>query len=304
MPCIVAFVILGIMSLFSATHRALAKEAFDCVFRRVTFRPCNTGFQEKIKAGFTAKFATHAPWLARFINKRFELLAWVFMIITLGSLFWAGHGVYNFYLYGSCNGLNDTGLCLLDPTGENNRVSPTESCERPLEQGAKELTLEGVDLSAFPRLERSGDDEVVFIGCVNCEYSRQVYNLVFDLATEQRANFTFAHYPIKSETTYITDLLVCAQQQNSNRIWALIKRLFGNEPSVNASTTDVLAEAADLGYDFDQLAACMPDPATASTSAELTTEIAKTNLYGTPIVFINGQAFVGPKPLRVYRNAF
>ena len=55
MFCIVAFIVLSIISIFSVSHRALAKEAFDCVFRRVTLRPCNTGFQEKMKAQITGK---------------------------------------------------------------------------------------------------------------------------------------------------------------------------------------------------------------------------------------------------------
>ena len=48
MFCIVAFVVLGIMGIFSATNRGLAKEAFDCVLRRVTLRPCTTGFDQKM----------------------------------------------------------------------------------------------------------------------------------------------------------------------------------------------------------------------------------------------------------------
>ena len=34
-----------------------------------------------------------------------------------------------------------------------------------------------------------------------------------------------------------------------------------------------------------------------------TEELNKTNMYGTPTIFINGKAFVGPKPYRVYRSA-
>ena len=52
MACLIALIIFGIMGIFSASHRALAKEAFICVFKRVTFRPCDTGFKEKIKLRF------------------------------------------------------------------------------------------------------------------------------------------------------------------------------------------------------------------------------------------------------------
>ena len=89
MPCIIAFIILGLMSIFSATHRQLAKEAFDCVFRRITLRPCNTGFREKIKAAFVARLILKSPLLAKLAAKNFELLSWIFAILTLGSLFWS-----------------------------------------------------------------------------------------------------------------------------------------------------------------------------------------------------------------------
>ena len=32
-------------------------------------------------------------------------------------------------------------------------------------------------------------------------------------------------------------------------------------------------------------------------------ELKKTNMYGTPTIFIKDKAFVGPKPYRVYRSA-
>ena len=50
MFCIISFVVLSILGIFSATNRALARESLDCVLRRVTLRPCNTGFDEKMKA--------------------------------------------------------------------------------------------------------------------------------------------------------------------------------------------------------------------------------------------------------------
>ena len=74
MFCIVAFVILGIMGIFSATNRALAKEAFDCVLRRVTLRPCNTGFDQKMKAKILGSVITRSEFAARLISKNFELL--------------------------------------------------------------------------------------------------------------------------------------------------------------------------------------------------------------------------------------
>lgn len=299
MPCIAAFIVLGIMSIFSATHRSLAKEAFDCVFRRVTFRPCNTGFQEKIKASFTARFVVSVPWLAKLINKHFELLSWVFMILTLGSLFWALQGLYFFYLYGSCNGLNDTGVCVLDIRGENNQISACGT-------GVKDpdaLTTAGVDTTIFAQTSKQSDDEIIFIGCVNCAYTREVYQTVYQLALDKNVNFRFAHYPVKPETDYLTGLLDCAWTLDENQYWPFLSQLFINDTTVNASSAAIIAQAATFGYSSERLSNCLTLPETATAAAKLEGEVEKTGLYGTPLVFIKGEALVGPKPKRVYEQA-
>ena len=99
MPCIIALIIFGIMGIFSASHRALAKEAFNCVFRRITFRPCDTNFQEKIKGKILSKIITRSTFLAKMVNKHYEILSWIFFILMLGSTFYVLRGGYNFYVY-------------------------------------------------------------------------------------------------------------------------------------------------------------------------------------------------------------
>ena len=80
MICIIALVVFSIMGIFSLTYRNLAKEAFDCVFRRITFRPCNTGFNEKIKSQLVAKLLNKSVFAARIFNKYFEVFSWAFLI--------------------------------------------------------------------------------------------------------------------------------------------------------------------------------------------------------------------------------
>ena len=106
MFCIIAFIVLSILGIFSASNRELAREALDCVLRRVTLRPCNTGFDEKMKAKILGTVITRSEASARFLNKYFEPLSWVFFILLLGSSIWSVRGVYLYYTTGSCNGLN------------------------------------------------------------------------------------------------------------------------------------------------------------------------------------------------------
>ena len=100
--CILALIVFSILGIFSAKYRVLAKEAFDCVFRKVTFRPCLTGLDKRIKAKAVAKMAGKSTGFARVVNRYFEALSLVFLALLLGSAYFAGTGVYNLAVYGSC----------------------------------------------------------------------------------------------------------------------------------------------------------------------------------------------------------
>ncbi|MDP1629426.1 MAG: hypothetical protein Q8L57_02285, partial [bacterium] len=71
MPCLIALIILAFFSIFSVKYRVLTKEAFDCVFRRVTFRPCKTGFDQKIKTGMASWFLKRNEKIGGFVFRRF-----------------------------------------------------------------------------------------------------------------------------------------------------------------------------------------------------------------------------------------
>lgn len=300
MFCIVSFIVLSIISIFSASHRALAKESFDCVFRRITLRPCNTGFQEKMKAQLIGKLLTRSVVLARWVNKNFELLSWILFILTVGSIFWTGKGIYNFYMYGSCNGLNKSGFCALDPTGENNKISQAGGTCSVGQGNEKVVTLNNVNLSTFPRKNNGAKDSVVFIGCFNCDYTRKAYPIFKEFLSKNRVNYTFAHYPIKGETTYILPIGYCAYQQDQEKYWQFVDKLFASTKEDNANPEYVNRVLKELGYSEKSIATCSQSQETKTAVARQRIELEKTNIYGTPLVFINNKGLVGPKPLRVY----
>jgi hypothetical protein len=116
--CIVALVVLSVLSIFSARYRSSAKEAFRCVFRMITFRPCDVHLETKIKTKMTSKLM-FAPSLARFFYKHFKPISWIFTIVFFASLGYSAYGIYNLIVYGSCSPgsyciITDLGLCFLD----------------------------------------------------------------------------------------------------------------------------------------------------------------------------------------------
>jgi protein-disulfide isomerase len=219
------------------------------------------------------------------------------------STFWSVKGVYNFYLYGSCNGLNQGGFCVFDPTGENNKISQIStqcSTEKPSE---KNLTLSGVDLSSFPIKNINTKDKIVFIGCYECDYSRKTYPLIQKLVEKYNVSFTFAHFPIKSEFSTLSKLGYCAYQQDQNKFWQLNGKIFSSDKKDIENPDYVVNLVAELGYDAEALKSCVNSPTTQEVADSQLVELQKTHLYGTPTIFINGQVFVGSKPYRVYERA-
>lgn len=300
MFCIVAFVVLAILGIFSASNRALAREALDCVFRRVTLRPCNTGFDEKMKARILGTVITRSEVAARIINTNFELLSWTFFILMLASTIWSARSLYLFYVTGSCNGLNQSGFCVFDPGGTSNQVSTVAATCKVKPTTEKDLTLKPVDLAAFPVVNPSASSKIVMIGCYACDYTRKTYPMIQTLIERSEASFTFLDYPVKTKTDYLTKVGYCLYHQAPVNYWKLNDILFVSDKSVFETEPFVRKTLTGLGADADKTITCANDPKTEETVQAQMAQIAKTQFYGTPTVFINGQVLVGPKPYRVY----
>jgi len=104
MICLATFIIFSVLGIFSLKYRILAREAFRCVFRRVTLRPCDTSFNQKIKAKITAKLLSKKKIkLAHILHKYFELLSWIFTILLFLSLFFSAKKVFNLVKFGTCD---------------------------------------------------------------------------------------------------------------------------------------------------------------------------------------------------------
>lgn len=300
MFCIIAFVILSILGIFSATHRALAKEALDCVLRRVTFRPCTTGFDEKMKAKILGAVIMRSEKLAGFISKYFEALAWFFFILLLSATIFTFRGLFLFYTTGSCNGLNQEAFCVFDPTGANNQVSTTTQGCKVKPPTLADLTLKGVDLTGFPVLNPTAKEKIVFIGCYACDYTRKAYPMITKLADRFNVGMVFLHYPVKEKTDHTSQVGYCAYQQNQDKFWKLNDVLFSTAKTNLESDAFIQTTLTNLGYDAAKINVCVNDPATEVTVRKQMAEIQKTNFFGTPTIFIKDHVFVGPKPFRVY----
>jgi hypothetical protein len=112
MFCIAAFIVLLVMGAVSAKYRRIARIAFGCAMRRVTFRPCDTTFKQDLKDHLLAPIAVRTPQLVRPASIGLEVVAWLVILTTV----WSGYTVVksglNLYVYGTCNKENSESCTL------------------------------------------------------------------------------------------------------------------------------------------------------------------------------------------------
>lgn len=130
MICIIALFVFGILGIFSATHRKIALEAFECVFKRIRLKPCDSGLDKRLKSQITGRLMRRNPKLARFIYRHFGAISWIFTILMVVSIIYSGLGIYNFVIYGNCDGENSQEACVYEGIGNVFKIDV--SCESPL----------------------------------------------------------------------------------------------------------------------------------------------------------------------------
>jgi hypothetical protein len=304
MLCIVSFIVLSILGIFSASNRQLAREALDCVLRRVTFRPCNTGFDEKVKAKILGVVITRSEGAASFLNKYFEAISWVFFILMVASTIAAVRGVYLFYATGSCNGLNDSSFCVFDPTGQNNQVSSAGAGCAVTDNPVRGLTLQNVDLSSWAVLNENAPDKLVMVGSYGCDYTRKVYPEIRELVKKYNIEFTFGDFPVKEKSDYLPKVGYCVYRTDREKYWQMNDALFATDKANLESAPYVENLLSSLGLDPAKINVCINVPETQEAVKNHLKTIQMTNFYGTPTMFVNGEPVVGPKPYRVYAIMF
>ena len=309
MICFIALIIFGILGIFSATHRKIAKKAFDCVFRRVTLRKCTTGLDVKLKSQITGKFLEKNPKLGTFLYRRFEILSWLFTILMIVSLVWSGVSAYNYYEYGNCNGpsLEDqAGLCLFDPSSSNAQISTCSDTNITAQNPTVEPTVKNVDLSIFPTYAGGNiQDQVVYVGCYSCINTKKVNPIMNQLAANNKdtINFVFIHLPLHKDLEYLFPLENCLYQKSQVRYWNFHDILM-QMPVEEINNKENVLEALKISSDgnLEEILSCAETSEIKELTERQFQEIKKMNIEGTPTIFVNEQVFIGPKPLRVYER--
>lgn len=276
--CFIAAAVLGTLALFSARYRPLAKEAFGCVFRKVTLRPCESNLDERLKSRIVAQTLDFSPAAARILNKYFEVFSWLLVILTLVSLFFFGQGLYNYWQYGNCNGPNSNDFCIFDPFGSGRPVALT-----PVTPG-------------FGPTIGNGSTTIVEFGCFTCPSTRQAQQTVSQLLAENKIKLEFRFMPIAAHphSHEAAEAAACALEQG--KFWEYHDLLF-SKPLEEFSNENFVKWAPEAGLNSTKLEECITSKRGAAR-VDLDLNAGKAaGIYGTPTFFIGSQSLVGPRPL-------
>jgi hypothetical protein len=268
--CVIAFVVLAFMSLFSAKYRPLAKDAFRCVFLKMTLRPCESGLDQKIKMSIVSKAFDKSPPLAKFINTHFELLSWIFVILTLASFVLVLQGLYNIYLYGTCDPVHPE-QCLVSGMLGKIPICPS--------------SFDGITVGPA-----NAKVQIIEFGCFTCPYTKSSETAVRKILTEYNGSvqYIFKTYPIPTHDHSVDAAAASICANNQGRYWDYREAMFNNQSRISSEGRPYLVSLAyGLGLDVPLFSSCLSDNATAQQVSQMQEEGIQSNIYGTPAFFVN-----------------
>lgn len=300
MICIIALVVFSILGIFSAKYRIIAKEAFDCVFRRVTFRKCTSGLDKRLKAQITGNLMRRAPRVGKFSYKYFEWISWFFTILMIWSIVQSGVAVYNYVEYGNCNGKGSDEFCIFDPLNTGARGhNATEACS--VNGAVPNFVLLKPAIGSSPVYGNTSSNLVIYeFGCYTCPYTQKAEQTMIDLRKNYpNYLFVFKHFPIPNHNYSYEAAIAAECARNQAKFWEYHNELFKTNNFSNQLFLDIASSEKLNMTAFEQ---CYTNQETKSIVDADIEEGKKSGIYGTPTVFVNNDYLIGPKTYSEYKK--
>ena len=310
MICVIALIVFGILGIFSAKYRVIAKEAFNCVFKKITLRKCDTGLDVRLKSEITGKFMRWNPKLGKFIYKYFEVFSWALLILTIVTLYFFGQGVYFYAIYGNCNGPNSNAFCIFDPLGTNTPQSQSETsagsvCSIPGHTQNKTLTAPSdINLrhGAF-KGNISSNVVVVEFGCYSCHYTKQEESTVKKVIDHYGNNILYVYMDFPLSLTHENALKAaeaahCALDQG--KYWEYRDYLFANQQ--NQYPDELVSYAQQLELNTTQFKECLDNGTYYSVVEDAYNQGLNSGITVTPTFFINNESIVGAQDYSAFQK--
>lgn len=297
MLCVVAFVVVLVLSAVSARYRRLLGRAWGCAWRRVTFRACDTTFRDDVKSSMLAPLAVRAPRLVAPASVAIEVVAWLMVASLIVSLFILGRSGLNLFVYGTCD-KQDAQSCSLAAEMCSIDAGPAgfwDSVGRGDVLGAfgDEFSSLGETIAAVPSRLRAWDAadyaaaDATYLGGhepgrptaieiidPGCRFCAQLFRNMRTSGFDRTHNVTYLVYPIASETgprfansplvaSYLTALRAVEAPVGPPRggeatDWVILESLF-SEKNADGTSWQVWMNAATAAEARAQLHAWLAD---------------------------------------------
>jgi len=298
MICVIALIVFGILAIFSASHRPLFKEALDCVGRRLTFRPCESRLDERLKSKITGVLLKRNKHAARFVYKRFEIMSWIFLILMIASIFFSAQAGYYYARYGNCNGPDETGFCIFDPLDSIHE--PTCAINDPA-FNEEDVSLPVIYDDAISFGNLNAKVTIIEAGCFECYHTKKAAPIVKKIMEEygDQIRFVYMDFPLElhEHAARFAEAAHCAHEQDN--FWNYYYILFDNQEK--NSDEDLIQHAEELNLDRADFINCLKNERYKPIIERDLNNGVAAGIYGTPTFFINEHVIVGPKPFNEFK---
>ncbi len=297
--CIAAWIVFGILGIFSAKYRKYAKESFSCFFRTLTLRKCESGFDEQMKMKAAVRISKHSPALGKIVREYFQTISWIFVFIMLASLGYTLFGLYNFVQYGNCEGTQPYSFCALNPESYGFAFNFP-------------WTVKPVPLRDSPSIGlENAPVQVVEVGCFTCPYTRKAEPLVEQLLKDYngKIHFSFKYFPLPSHPYSLeaAQSAECAHEQE--KFWEYKQSLFAAQTVCEQEDTHpdlrpiFLETAKGLDLNLKQFQQCVDENRHMEFVLQSKQDSIDAGIYGTPTFYINGKVLVSPQTYAELQNS-
>jgi len=300
-------IVFGILGIFSASYRIIAKEAFSCVFKKITLRKCDTGLDTRLKSQITGHMLKFSPKLGKIVYKYFEVFSWIFLILIITTLFFIARAGYFYAAYGNCNGPQSDQFCIFDPLGTNKPADVTtgSTCSIPGNVENKTLTAPTVGELTDGIYIGNPDAKVVIIefGCYACHYTKLAEPTVKKIIDKYDGQILYVYKDFPLSISHMnaqraSEAAHCALDQG--KYWEYREYLFANQD--RQLTEELVGYASELGLNTDDFKNCLNTKKYQSYVEDNYDEGVDSGITVTPTFFINDKAIVGAEDYKAFKN--
>jgi len=277
--CIIALFVFAVLSIFSAKYRALAKEAFRCAFLKITFRPCEGALDSKIKARVLSRLYDTSPKAAAVVGRHFEMFSWLFLILTVASGIIVAQGLYNIYMYGSCDPVNPE-QCLIGAFWQQ-PICPN--------------SFEGISVGTA-----NAKVLIIEFGCFTCSYTKSSEGTIRNILEKYSNNvrYVFKTYPLPTHDNSLEAAAASICANNQGKYWEYRALLFADQAKiVKEGKTYLISLAETINMNTTSFTSCLSDSTTLKQIALMQDEAVTSKISGTPTFFVNHK-YVKPDDLQ------